>query len=1066
MNLESGQGECLDAETLAAFAQGKLKRSEIPAVLRHLERCGRCMSAVETADVIILGRPRSFRGWLAVAAVIAAAAVTLPLLLLRNTPMRRLVQLAPRSIRDVEPRLSGGFAWAPYRGPMRATDDLANVQRFKLIGETASIIESGNSKKTADAQHEAGIALVLIDRPGEAIERLRLAADKAPNDANAWNDLAAAEYAAALRLGRASLYPEALAHADRAIRIDGALSEALFNRALILERLGLTQQARDAWDRYLKVDSSSSWANEGREHRARLQSKSAAALFKDDEPRLRAAASRGEQKTVDAIVDRYRQQSRSFAEAEYLGRWGQSRNDGDLAAARAVGEALARISGELLLRDAVAAIDSAGASQRAAIAEAHAVYRRGRIAYSNGQPSAAEPDLRHAAALFRSANDPMALVAFYYAANTRLDQNDTRGALAELSVLRRESDAHPRYIALGAQLRWEVTICLLLDGDWNGAIDSARAAENGFERLGEKSNLAFVRMLAADALLGIGRPDDGWAKYIQSFAMQSEQGAGNRLPVSVDDAAFTELSTGRVESARALLAVTDALARQQKDDVLLANSLVREALLDVRSGESRSTAAPEAMQVAMRISDPSLRARAVADANLALGAEALASNPRQAKESLTRAIDDYAGAERPLLLPEANLLRARAELRTGDRAAAQRDLDDGIARVERHPATLAGAIVGSGVYDAGNALFEEAIRLALDRGDPEAAFRYSEQSSLARQGAEAASVATIRQRLAGSDAAIVELKVLPGEVVAFTITANDFRVARSAIDRGSLTDLVARDGDASATLFNILIRPSLPSIERARQLIVVADPLLQGLSFAGLYDSSKKQRLVESMPVSMALSASSLLPEPRAPRARSVLAMVLPSGEQDQTVALPGAQSEAGDVGAIYGKAVAIDPSDASVASLLREAPRADVIHIAGHTQRQPGPGDDALLFAARGGGVERVTWRGLAAMPIGHPIVVLAACETLRVPASPRAHALSVGGGFLAAGASAVIGTLVPIADDDAREIFRIVHRGLAGGDCAAVAVQRAQIEELAKQSKAWRAIAVMVSRIPSTSS
>jgi hypothetical protein len=33
-------------------------------------------------------------------------------------------------------------------------------------------------------------------------------------------------------------------------------------------------------------------------------------------------------------------------------------------------------------------------------------------------------------------------------------------------------------------------------------------------------------------------------------------------------------------------------------------------------------------------------------------------------------------------------------------------------------------------------------------------------------------------------------------------------------------------------------------------------------------------------------------------------------------------------------------------------------------------------------------------------------------------------------------------------------------------VAVQRAQIEELAKQSKAWRAIAVMVSRIPSTSS
>ena len=104
--------------------------------------------------------------------------------------------------------------------------------------------------------------------------------------------------------------------------------------------------------------------------------------------------------------------------------------------------------------------------------------------------------------------------------------------------------------------------------------------------------------------------------------------------------------------------------------------------------------------------------------------------------------------------------------------------------------------------------------------------------------------------------------------------------------------------------------------------------------------------------------------------------------------------------------------------------------------------------------------------MSIGHPIVVLAACETLRVPDSPRSHALSIGGGFLAAGASAVIGTLVPIADNEAREIFRTIHRGLASGESPASAVRYAQLEALGKRSGAWRAVTLLVNQIRRTAS
>ena len=98
--------------------------------------------------------------------------------------------------------------------------------------------------------------MVMINHAEDAIVRLAAEAKRSPREARPWSDLAAAQYAAALA-GRASLYPEALASTDRALAIDGRHAEALFNRALILERLGLRGEARTAWLRYLECNDSS-----------------------------------------------------------------------------------------------------------------------------------------------------------------------------------------------------------------------------------------------------------------------------------------------------------------------------------------------------------------------------------------------------------------------------------------------------------------------------------------------------------------------------------------------------------------------------------------------------------------------------------------------------------------------------------------------------------------------------------------------------------------------------------------------------------------------------------------
>jgi len=1031
------------------FVEGKLKRHEIPAVLAHLDGCVRCMRAVRGASAD-LERPASKSPWLAIAAAVAITIAIAVMFQLRSASVDDLVKLSPRSARVLEPRLSGGFAWAPWRGPMRSSGETNDSQRMKLVGVAGELVEHADRTPSANAQHAAGLALVSIGASSDAVERLRDAATRAPDDARAWSDLAAAQYAAASSLARPSMLPEALASADRALRIDPKLAEALFNRALILERLGLSQQAREAWQRYLDVDPSSPWANEARERLAKLPATTSESQFRKDLPLLERAASNGDQRRVEQIVAQYRQQSRAFGEAEHLGLWAEAHLRGEaaeaarlLGIARAIGNALARLGGESLLHDAVATIDRADAQRTRLLANAHAAYRRGRMTYARQQPSVAEPELRRAASLFADAKSPMALVARYFAASARYDRNEVDGAERDLESLLAHLDA--RYLALGAQVRWQLSLCRMLQNDWSGALPLVSDAVDAFRRIDERSNLAFLQTLLADTLVSLSRPDEAWAVRIESFRMQSAEGRADRVPVSLDSAARMELRAGRLDAARAFLGLEESAHRAIGNDVLLTSALAREAVMSTVLGDRQAAAAyvDEAERVAQRIGDSALRSRAMTDVDFARGAVLLDA------ASLTRAIAGYEQVEKPIFLPECHLLRARALLKTGERERAAEDLERGIAHLERHRVAYAGAMVGTGILDAGRALFRDAIALAMQRGDIASAFAYAERSR-AHVGTVPASAKEIQHRLRGSDAAVLEIVVLDDEVVTFCVTADGIAVGRASYDES------ARD---PARLYDATVRGVERAIANVHHLIFVPDPALDGVSFGALYDSVSRTHLIERAAVSVALSASSLQLAPNT-KPSSVLAIALPSGESAGTVGLPQIARELTDVRALYARSIGA-ADHATFAELATSAANADVVHIAGHTQQRAGAAGTGLRF----GDHEWASWRNVAASRFDEKAtIVLAACETLRRPQYGRGFELSLGGGFLAAGAGNVIGTLDVIADDDAYEIFRSVHRQLAAGTDAAEAVRRTQIEALAShRTTAWQSIAVLTRTIPS---
>jgi tetratricopeptide (TPR) repeat protein len=273
-----------DAQTMAAFVEGKLPPEEIAVVAGHLRACADCRTIVaETArfereeERIAPSRPvRSWTPWLAVAALLAAVAIVAPLLVFRwvesrREPIAHLIAVAPREHRVVEARLAR-FPWARLEAPARGTakPDPADL---KLAGAAGDVLEKTARRTDRESCHATGVAYLLIGRRSESIAALEQAAHDS-NDARMWNDLAAARYAIAVEDERPSELPQALADVDHALRLDPKNAAALFNRALIVERFGVRDQARQAWQSYLDADQGSAWSVEAHAHLRALQSSS------------------------------------------------------------------------------------------------------------------------------------------------------------------------------------------------------------------------------------------------------------------------------------------------------------------------------------------------------------------------------------------------------------------------------------------------------------------------------------------------------------------------------------------------------------------------------------------------------------------------------------------------------------------------------------------------------------------------------------------------------------------------------------------------------------------------
>ncbi len=450
--VSSHQTRCLEPEVMAAYVDHGLSLAERAQVETHLASCRQCTAllagVVRTVaevsafvpDTGVTEATPSRTRRTAMTTLGAAAAVVAVLVvptyvgpwLERDAGLVSLVDAVGEQ-RSVLGRLSGGFPHAPLSAPSAGGQDGQAAGTDRVLLTAGRIRESFGELATPSRLHAVGVSQLLAGRYDDAVQSLLAASREQPANARYLNDVAAVQLERA-RLGlRPDDLPRALAAADRARRLDPSLNEAWFNRALAVSALSLTDQARSAWTEYLQRDSVSPWATEARARLDELAKPTPAAAWAAMEGQLKRSIDAA---SADAAVRAQTTEARNFIENELFVDWANAvlaGNSGavELDRARLMAEAMLRVAGDALYRDAVAAMEQCRRGQRAHLRRHTFNTPKLRLSYLQDQHGAAAPRLITARTALAASGSPYHWrAALDYGASCVLQRRLSHGSAA------------------------------------------------------------------------------------------------------------------------------------------------------------------------------------------------------------------------------------------------------------------------------------------------------------------------------------------------------------------------------------------------------------------------------------------------------------------------------------------------------------------------------------------------------------------------------------------------------------------------------------------------------------
>lgn len=998
-----------------------------------------------------------FRGWPAAPMKRTAKGLVLPGFCI----FLILLWLRPADVRKSSPSRGVGVSptrlvWGRFTGQDSSEQSIL------------SPAECQQTRQERDKRDVHRLAL-LFARCGEvrrSIQLLQGVLKTRPHAAEAWSDLAAAH----LNVGDPRSLAQALKAAEKAVTEDGALPAALFNRAQALELLSLAPRASLAWENYLNLDSSSTWAVIAQKRLNTLRRPPESDLWED----LKNDLVQGKAlPLVSGRVVRFRQQARLLVEEDLLERWALHFGRGDstraaifLGSSRAIASELARLHEDLLLRDSVNVIDGAGQGTLKALKTAHLEYAEAMRLVKDGEFSTALKRLERARELFSSGESPFAEWAAFQSTVCLYQASRYDEALAILEDLEGRARARS-YHSLEARVLWLQGTILTFTARPAEALKRYKLAHQIFSNLGERDYAAAVSTLLAKSLEILGQNTSAWEYRFEALRIVSRSGDLVRTRVSFAEAASAFAALGEPQIGLLFQEESLRAARLLRKPSALTAALRQRASLHFAAGlflQARSDL-EQAREEAVQLRDPFLREAVENELALVESEILLKEEPGGALFLLDRTIERTVQAEDRLYLPSLYIARYRAHRLLRHLEEADADLRSALAEVEGLRGGIADPKIRISYFDQKQSLIDEIVQFQLtERRNARAALEFVERGRARMLAEWLSQVADV------SAASIVEYSswslrelqrnLRPGVAVlvyfisddlgyVWVITGNEFTLrilpVTSKEIREKAIELDVRRTDESShgfkellgQLFERMVRPALDAVPEGAHLVIVPDDDMNGIPFSALLDLTAERYLIENHTLAIAPSLRVYLQAESRARmlvgaAPSVLAIGDPSIDLRRfsgLLPLSSARKEAEKVFGLYGRGRLLLGKEATREQFLEGIRNSDVIHFAGHAlSNQDNPFLSALLFASssQDSGV-LYAWELLERDFKRTRLVVLSACSTAAEEKDSSEEMLSLVTPFLAAGVPAVVGSLWDVDDDEVQPFMEEFHRRLS---------------------------------------
>ncbi len=310
------------------------------------------------------------------------------------------------------------------------------------------------------------------------------------------------------------------------------------------------------------------------------------------------------------------------------------------------------------------------------------------------------------------------------------------------------------------------------------------------------------------------------------------------------------------------------------------------------------------------------------------------------------------------------------------------------------------------------------------------------------------------QAVLGARRALVEYGVVGDELFALVVSAGCVRLHRRLAPWGQtvqaamdlrfqidalragpaalarhLPELTARAQRRLAELHAFVWRPLEADLAGCEQLIVVPHGALHGVPFVAL--GAGGQAVLDRHELSVAASASVALQGLAREARAGTQALVV-----GDTTRLSHVAAELRAVAAALGQAQVLEGPAASVAALQREAPAADLLHLACHAQFRA----DSPLYSALHLTDGAITAGQVEQMRLKASLVVLSACETALGDMGAGDEGVGLVRAFLLAGAARVLGSQWSIDDAGTADFMQRFYRRWCAGHGVGAALRHTQ--------------------------